>query len=83
MFHVIPVLKMSVHASYFHRATERVRHFYNRITLYRTRIMFLQAHIEGKDPCPYASLPTDTESHDCFAWVLMTGPKANQNSSIT
>ena len=27
MFHVIPVLKMSVHASYFHRATERVRHF--------------------------------------------------------
>ena len=83
MFHVIPVLKMSVHASYFHRATERVRHFYNRITLYRTRIMFLQAHIEGKDPCPYASLPTDTESRDCFAWVLMTGPKANQNSSIT
>ena len=58
MFHVIPVLKMLVHASYFHQATERVRHFQNRITLYRARKMFLQAHIEGKDPCSYASLPT-------------------------
>ena len=25
----------------------------------------------------------DTKSHNCFAWVLMTGPKANQNPSIT
>ena len=34
MFHVIPVLKMLVHASYFHRAIERVRHFKNQFTLY-------------------------------------------------
>ena len=34
MFHVIPILKMPVHANYFHRAIERVRHFYNGLTLY-------------------------------------------------
>ena len=26
--------------------------------------------------------PLDTESHSCFTWVLMTGPKANHNPSI-
>ena len=58
MFHVIPVLKMSVHATYFHRAIERVTHFFNRLTLYWARKMFFHELIEGKDPWSYESLPT-------------------------
>ena len=34
MFHVIPALKVPVHATYFHQAIERVRHF--KVTLLST-----------------------------------------------
>ena len=44
MFHVIPVLKMSLDASYFYRAVERVRHFKNRFNLYRARKMDTESH---------------------------------------
>ena len=51
MFHVIPVLKMSVHATYFHIEQLRESEIFKiGVFLYRARKMFLQALIEGKDP---------------------------------
>ena len=50
MFHVIPVLKIPVHATYFHRAIERGRHFENRITPLKEKIPdLMQAFPLGKE----------------------------------
>ena len=86
MFHVIPVLKMSVHASYFYRASERVREW----DIFKIGLLYTE-----QEKCSYKPIlkekihvlmqafQLDTEIHYCFAWVLMTGPEANQNPSIT
>ena len=48
MFHIIPVLKIPVHATYFQRAIELERHFLNRFTLYGARQLFTAWNPEFK-----------------------------------
>ena len=60
MFHVIPVPKMLVLASYFHRATERVRHF---VLYTEQEKCSYKPILKEKIHVLMQAFPLDTESH--------------------
>ena len=63
MFHVIPVVKMLVHVSYFHQATERVR-------IYKIGLLYTELEkcsykpiLKEKIHVLMQAFPLDTGSH--------------------
>ena len=84
MFHVIPVLKMSVHASYIPSNKSVLTSPY-----WRKRSMFLwkPSHwiwkVINLKKSVEVMIVWNVTLALLFAWVLMTGPEANQNPSIT
>ena len=66
MFHVILVLKMSVHASYFHRETERERER----NIFKIGLLYTEEEkcsykpiLQEKIHVLMQAFPLDTESH--------------------
>ena len=63
MFHVIPGLKMSVHASYFHRATERENRIKIGLLYTKQEKCSYKPILKEKIHVLMEAFPLDMESH--------------------